>query len=214
VKSQDNEIFQRARLVNTAIYMKIILGDYVGAILGQVRDQKDWRLDTLAQSRSLSHDVSPRGEGNVVSVEFNLLYRWHATLSEKNERWAEEEFKNALRDAGLKDGQIDFNTLDPRQFGMAAANLSNKYKMGNVREWTFGGIERDKETGAFSSEGIAQILMDSTEDVAGSYGARRIPEVMKVIEVMGIQQARQWGTCSMNEFRKFFGLKRMFFHSL
>ncbi|KAF5356621.1 hypothetical protein D9758_008203 [Tetrapyrgos nigripes] len=209
LKAQDDEIFQRARLVNTGTYIKIILGDYVGAILGQVRDGKDWRLDTLAQSRSMSHDVSPRGEGNVVSVEFNLLYRWHATLSETSERWTENEFKAALKDAGLVDGKspIDYAALTPSDFGEAAATLAKKYRMANVREWTFGDLVRDKETGAFSSEGIAKILMDATDDVAGAYGARRIPEVMKVIEVSGINQARDWGTCSMNEFRKFFGLK-------
>ncbi|THU89914.1 heme peroxidase [Dendrothele bispora CBS 962.96] len=210
LKSQDDEIFHRARLVNAACYIKIILGDYVGAILGQVRDRSDWRLDTLAQSRTLGHDVSPRGEGNVVSIEFNLLYRWHATLSEKNEKWTEEEFKDALEAAGCVDskgGEIDWNKITEADFGKAAWKVGSKYTMQNVKEWTFGGLERDKETGAFSSEGIAQILMDATEDVAGAYGARRIPEVMKVIEVMGIKQARSWGACSMNEFRKFFGLK-------
>ncbi|KAK7439854.1 hypothetical protein VKT23_017426 [Stygiomarasmius scandens] len=206
VKAQDDEIFHRARLVNAAVYIKIILGDYVGAILGQARDRMDWRLDTLAQSRSLTHDVSPRGEGNVVSVEFNLLYRWHATLSEKNEKWTEDEFKAALKEIGLKDEKVDFNKLDPRTFGMAAAKIGSKNTMNNVREWTFGGLERGKD-GSFSSEGIAKLLIDATEDRAGAYGARRIPEVMKVIEVMGIQQARSWGSCSMNEFRQFFGLK-------
>jgi len=27
---------------------------------------------------------------------------------------------------------------------------------------------------------------------------------------MGIEQARKWGVCTMNEFRKYLGLKRMF----
>jgi len=143
----------------------------------------------------------------VVSVEFNLLYRWHATLSEKNEKWTEDEFKAALKEIGLKDEKVDFNKLDPRTFGMAAAKIGSKNTMNNVREWTFGGLERGKD-GSFSSEGIAKLLIDATEDRAGAYGARRIPEVMKVIEVMGIQQARAWGSCSMNEFRQFFGLKR------
>ena len=42
--SQDDEIFQRARLVNCGFFMQIILADYVGAILGLVRDGSDWRL--------------------------------------------------------------------------------------------------------------------------------------------------------------------------
>ena len=46
-KRQDEEIFQRARLVNCAFFMQIILGDYVGAILGLVRDGRSWRLKIL-----------------------------------------------------------------------------------------------------------------------------------------------------------------------
>lgn len=30
---------------------------------------------------------------------------------------------------------------------------------------------------------------------------------MRVIEQLGIQQARNWGACSLNEFRRFLGLK-------
>ena len=45
--AQDEEIFQRARLVNTGLFMQLILRDYVGAILGLARDGSSWRLDPL-----------------------------------------------------------------------------------------------------------------------------------------------------------------------
>jgi linoleate 10R-lipoxygenase len=45
--AQDEEIFQRARLVNTALFVQVILRDYVGAILGLARDGSSWRLDPL-----------------------------------------------------------------------------------------------------------------------------------------------------------------------
>ncbi|KAH9010472.1 heme peroxidase, partial [Lactarius pseudohatsudake] len=89
---QDEEIFQRARLVNTGYFMQIILRDYVGSILGLVRDGSSWRLDPLMSTRDIDHEVSPRGEGNVVSIEFNLLYRWHAAVSEPDEEWTEKLF--------------------------------------------------------------------------------------------------------------------------
>lgn len=44
--------------------------------------------------------------------------------------------------------------------------------------------------------------------MACAYGARGIPPVMKTVEVMGIKQARSWGICTINEFRKFIGLKQ------
>ncbi len=47
---QDDEIFHRSRLVNCGFFMQIILGDYVGAILGLVRDGSPWRLKVLEVS--------------------------------------------------------------------------------------------------------------------------------------------------------------------
>lgn len=47
---QDEEIFQRARLVNTAYFMQIILRDYVGSILALTHYGSSWRLDPLMVS--------------------------------------------------------------------------------------------------------------------------------------------------------------------
>jgi linoleate 10R-lipoxygenase len=44
---QDDELFHRARLINCGFFMQIILQDYIGAILGLVRDGVDWRLNPL-----------------------------------------------------------------------------------------------------------------------------------------------------------------------
>jgi linoleate 10R-lipoxygenase len=113
--AQDEEIFQRARLVNTGFFMQIILGDYVGAILGLVRDGLSWRLNPLMvyfhlhvfpfvicscmpqTMRQLDHEFSPRGEGNVVSIEFNMLYRWHAATSLQDVEWTEKMFKKVFK---------------------------------------------------------------------------------------------------------------------
>lgn len=48
--AQDDEIFHKARLVNCGFFVRVILGDYVGAILGLVRDGSSWRLDPLQVS--------------------------------------------------------------------------------------------------------------------------------------------------------------------
>jgi len=51
--------------------------------------------------REVDHEVSPRGEGNVVSIEFNLLYRWHAALSEQDTIWIEKEFSRFFKGKDL-----------------------------------------------------------------------------------------------------------------
>jgi len=99
----------------------------------------------------------------------------------------------------------------------------------DVRTWTFGGLTRS-EGGRFSDSELANILQNATEWSAGAFQARGSPQVLRVIEILGIEQARSWGTCSvsvvilsagnilffvsenvlphqLNEFRKFMGLK-------
>ena len=105
-EAQDDEIFARARLVNCGWFMRVILGDYVGAILGLVRDGLSWRLDPLAEARELDHSVSPRGEGNVVSLEFNLMYRWHAAISQKDTEWTENIFEEVFETRDFKSVSI------------------------------------------------------------------------------------------------------------
>jgi hypothetical protein len=61
--------------------------------------------------------------------------------------------------------------------------------------------------GKFKDAELAEIIQDATYEVAAAFKARGVPECMRVIEVMTIMQARSWGTCSLNEFRKFIGLK-------
>lgn len=65
--------------------------------------------------------------------------------------------------------------------------------------------------GQFDDGDIAKIILDAIATPANSYGAHSTPECLRVIEIMGIQQARNWGVCTMNEFREFLGLKSKLF---
>jgi len=42
--------------------------------------------------RKSDHGVSPRGQGNAVSIEFNLLYHWHSSICEHDEMWLNNLF--------------------------------------------------------------------------------------------------------------------------
>lgn len=41
----------------------------------------------------------------------------------------------------------------------------------------------------------------------GTFGPRNVPKALRAVEILGIQQARKFGCGTLNEFRKFFGLK-------
>ncbi|KAG1901545.1 heme peroxidase [Suillus fuscotomentosus] len=195
--AQCDEIFHRARLVNTAFFMQIILTDYVGGILGLVRDGLTWRLNPLQGFREQTHDVSQRGAGNAVSLEFNMLYRWHAAMSRQDEAWIERTFKNILPDR-------DPSTITVEEF--KAAVHKDGAQIPNIHSWTFGGLTREKD-GRFSDANIARVLQDATADRACAFRARGVPAAMRIVEILGMEQARAWGACSLNEFRRFIGLK-------
>ena len=43
------------------------------------------------------NEFAPQGQGNTVSIEFNLMYRWHACVSEQDTQWTEAEFTKAFQ---------------------------------------------------------------------------------------------------------------------
>ncbi|KAI0079537.1 heme peroxidase [Panus rudis PR-1116 ss-1] len=195
---QDEEIFQTARLVNCGHYMSTIFGDYVAGFLGLGREGNSWSMNPFDPINLPDGPVS-RGEGNHCSVEFNLLYRWHSTTAEKDIKWTEELFSKVFN--GKAPSELELSDFLP-----GVANAWREVDP-NPRTRTFGGLKRGPD-GKFSDDDLAQVLQDATEKVAGSYRARGTPPVLRIIEILAIQQARNWGVCTMNEFRKFLGLKQ------
>ena len=70
----------------------------------------------------------------------------------------------------------------------------------------FANLKRGPD-GKFDDGELVNILSDSIEDVAGCPGANNVPTALRAAEILGMQQARHWNCASLNEFRKFFGLK-------
>lgn len=62
------------------------------SILGINRSDTDWFLDPTKDMKSMIAGSGrvERGTGNIASVEFNLLYRWHSTLSRADTKWMED----------------------------------------------------------------------------------------------------------------------------
>ncbi|EXL67218.1 oxidoreductase [Fusarium oxysporum f. sp. conglutinans race 2 54008] len=205
---RDNDLFQTGRLVTCGLYVNIIVSDYLRTILNLNRNPiaSDWKLDPRDDfSEVFDSQGTPRGIGNQVSVEFNMIYRWHSAVSRQDEVWANGFFKEVFG----PNANPDTMSTDEFLQGLRKWNWSLP---GDPEKWTFGGLTR-LEDGRFPDAELVQLLQAGTENVAGNisslgaFGARNIPRVFKALEVYGIQQGRQWGLATLNEFRLFFKLK-------
>ncbi|KAF9258714.1 heme peroxidase [Marasmius fiardii PR-910] len=194
---QDEEIFQTARLVNGGHFMSLIMGDYVAGFLG-LSEGNAWNMNAFDPIKDKNGSPVERGEGNHCSVEFNVLYRWHPTTSEADEQWINDLFANTF------DKPVESLTVADFGKGVLGAMKSVDFDP-SKREFAW--LKRGPD-GRFSDDDLAKVLHDATENVACSYGARGTPAALKVVEVMGIQQARSWGVCTMNEFRQWLGLRQ------
>src|SRR5579859_6251257 len=74
--------------ITCGMYINIIMFDYVRAILGLNLTGNLWELDIRAMGPHVySSQGAPMGIGNQVSCEFNLLYRWHSAISDRDDKW-------------------------------------------------------------------------------------------------------------------------------
>ncbi|KAK4442291.1 heme peroxidase [Podospora aff. communis PSN243] len=203
VAKQDHDLFNTARLIVGGLYIEIALHDYLRAITNTHPSKSDWTLDPRVEmSKQFDPEGTPRGVGNQVSVEFNLLYRFHSCISKKDERWINDFFLQLF--PGRK--AEDLENVSWTELGQALLAFEQRTpKDPSVR--TFAGLQR-QENGRFKDEDLVRILKEAMEDPAGIFGARTIPKALRIVEILGIKQARKWQVASLNEFRDFFGLKR------
>lgn len=156
-------------------------------------------MDPFSEIRNPDHTIVERGQGNANSVEFNLLYRWHATLSEPDVVWLERTFAASFGNKTAEQITInDFKGVSERLKAMGSKD---------VKTWTFAGLQRNAD-GKFKDGDLARICQEATAHPAGAFKARGTPHVMRTVEIMTIAMARRWGVCTLNEFRKSLGLKR------
>lgn len=142
-----------------------------------------------------------RGNGNLVSVEFAVLYHWHAALSAADDRWMQDIVRNAFPDASSTQ-DITMEMYHKMMYKYAA-----KFKEQEPREWTFGGLERQAD-GHFDNQQLADLIKDCIEEPAHEFGAHGTPQSLKIVDIMGQLQARNvFNVCTLNEFRRYLNLK-------
>ncbi|KAJ5669994.1 Psi-producing oxygenase A [Penicillium maclennaniae] len=188
----DNDLFQTARLVTCGLYINIVLKDYVRTILNLNRTDSKWSLDPRAEIKSATEAT-----GNQASAEFNLVYRWHSCISQRDQKWSEDLYKEVF--AGK-----DPHTVNMQQFGCGLGRWEAKLSEDPL-ERPFANLNRNAD-GTLPDDDLVKIFEDSVEDVAGAFGASNVPEILRSVEVLGIKQARNWNLATLNEFRSFFSL--------
>ncbi|KAH0556979.1 hypothetical protein GP486_005233 [Trichoglossum hirsutum] len=201
----DNDLFQTGRLVVGGLYANVILFDYLRTIINLNRSNTTWSLDPrvdmgdgMNHVKVFNEEGAPRGIGNQVSIEFNLLYRFHPAISERDEKWTQDFYKELF--PGKEPSKVE-----PIELMKTLGRLEDGLDPDPFKR-PFAKLER-QANGNYRDEDLVKILTESIEDPAGSFGANNSPKVLRAVEILGIQQARHWNTCSLNEFRKFFGLK-------
>ncbi|KAI9725442.1 MAG: hypothetical protein M1828_003113 [Chrysothrix sp. TS-e1954] len=194
-KKYDEDLFQTGRLVTCGLYVNIILIDYVRTILNLNRTDEKWQLDPRVDIAN----GPPVGQGNHVSCEFNLVYRWHSTLSDKDTKWTEDRFAAMFPNRTPAD--------IPRQELLRTLGQVEEGLDQDPAKRPFAGLQRGDD-GKFGDDGLVEILTGDIEDCANSFGANRVPTVLRAVEILGIEQARTWNVASLNEFREHFGLTK------
>lgn len=199
-KKYDNDLFQTARLVTSGLYINITLVDYVRNIVNLNRCDTTWTLDPrqeMGRDAGTSKGAEA-GTGNVVSAEFNLCYRWHSCISEKDDRWIQEFYADLFGKPATELSHVELVT----GFSKFEKSIPE-----DPADRTFGKYKRDPATGKFKDDELVECITAAIEDCAGAFGARNVPVSMRPVEILGILQARKWHTAGLNEFRRHFGLK-------
>lgn len=169
-----------------------MLKDYVAAILNTPRANSTWSLDLGAEIKQSGKRIE-RGTGNVVSVEFAVLYHWHAALSAADAKWMEDLLRWTLPD--LK--SVDDMTVELFQKVVMTAGHDLMSKP--AKEWTFNNFKRGPD-GRFNDVDLAEIIKDCIAEPAHAFGAHGTPAALKIVDIMGQLQAREmFNVCTMNE---------------
>ncbi|KUJ17681.1 heme peroxidase [Mollisia scopiformis] len=198
----DNDLFQTGRLITCGLYVNCVLKDYVRTILNLNRTASKWDLDPRTdEGKTLFSSPAAEGTGNQVSAEFNLIYRWHSAVSKRDDEWTQGAYAKLF--PGKSASEVGLDEL-LRGLIMFEKQLGDD-PLAPSRN--FGGLTR-QEDGSYNDDDLVKILSESIEDVAGSFGANRVPKILKSVEILGIIQARSWNIASLNEFREFAGLQK------
>lgn len=144
------------------LYINISLHDYLRGLTNTHHSTSSWTLDPRIEiDKEFDGHGVPRGMGNQVSAEFNLLYRFHSVISLRDEKWL-NEFLHTL----FPDVKKSLNELTPQEL-MQGLLRHEKSIDPDPSKREFGGLKRGPD-GKFKDEDLVRIMKESIEDPAGN----------------------------------------------
>jgi len=148
--------------VTCGLYINIILNDYVGTLVGIPELNTAWFLNPYVGggTEPIAAQATPIATGNQVSCEFNLVYRFHMIISERDDKWTQALFAKLF--PGKDPATISLDDFRAGLTGHLAAIDPDPSKRGVA------GLTR-KPDGSFDDAELIQIITESTEDMAGIY---------------------------------------------
>lgn len=81
-------------------FVTVVLKDYVRMLLGINRENTTWTLPINQVFSATTKKDIPKATCNQCSIEFNFIYRWHSAISQEDEKWIEELFKDLEKRLG------------------------------------------------------------------------------------------------------------------
>src|SRR5437763_1690872 len=108
--------------------------------------------DDTNHAKASGEDGAPRYIGNQVSVEFNLLYRWHSAISDRDDKWTQEFYKELF--PGREPSEVGTRELMMKLGSMEAGLDADPLKR------PFGRLQRQAD-GSYRDEDLVKILTES-----------------------------------------------------
>jgi len=149
--------------VTCGLYINIILNDYVGTLVGIPELNTAWFLDPYvgAGTEPLSSSATPIATGNQVSCEFNLVYRFHMIISDRDDKWTQGLFEKLF--PGKDPATMGLDEFMQGLLGYLATVDPDPAKR-NLHVTS--DIVRGPD-GTFPDGPMIQVLTETTEDCAG-----------------------------------------------
>ncbi|KAI8968995.1 heme peroxidase, partial [Mycotypha africana] len=203
-EEQDEELFQTARIINNACYLRVITHDYVRNIVGSKSSASFVFIDT---------ETSPTDPlyGNAVSFEFNIVYRWHAAIGQEDTQWLNKVYKvlyhsHAQRDATSCNKLATKDDLFDNMLQLLNREMIHATPKELERGYPIVGTHR-RDDGTFPDTDLVTFLKNDYHQMASELGnGRNIPAALEHVEIAGILQARKLNLCTFNDFRRHFNL--------